>query len=266
MVKFLAPLQLPPAGGENKVQYFFYMEYIIRRSPRAKRIRLSLNPSGEVTLVLPRFVPELVGRQFAKAQWKWVERQRKKLPPVISSYQQTHLGSGSELVFFDQKKYSIKIFKTSKKRDRLKLAGEVLELYLGSTLEPEQPRLRALVEKFYKQQARDYLTQRAEYWAAQLGVKFNDLRIKNTTSRWGSCSSKGNLNFNWRIMLAPSEVVDYLVIHEVCHLKEMNHSPRFWALVESLDSDFKQHERYLKSHQHRLLLFLAPPASTYQPC
>jgi predicted metal-dependent hydrolase len=88
--------------------------------------------------------------------------------------------------------------------------------------------------------------------APQIGVRYDRIAIKGQSTRWGSCSSKRNLNFNWRLMMAPPGAVDYVIIHELCHLKELNHSPRFWALVAQHCPDYRRWERWLKVNIARL--------------
>ncbi len=95
--------------------------------------------------------------------------------------------------------------------------------------------------------AGEVLPKKARLYAERLGVSFGRITIRNQRTRWGSCSSKGNLNFNCLIMLAPEYVQDYVVVHELCHLIEMNHSKRFWALVESVIPDYRKSEGYLKT-------------------
>jgi hypothetical protein len=93
---------------------------------------------------------------------------------------------------------------------------------------------------------------RASHWAPLLGVTFGLVRVKDQRSLWGSCTPDGNLNFNWRLTLAPPEVLDYVVIHELAHRLEMNHSPRFWAHVEKLCPDHKVHRRWLRRNGREL--------------
>lgn len=95
---------------------------------------------------------------------------------------------------------------------------------------------------------------RASFWAERLGVTFGAVRVKGQRTRWGSCSRRGNLNFNWRLTLAPAEVLDYVVLHEVAHRLEMNHSPRFWAIVERHCPDHKTHRRWLRKNGPALYL------------
>lgn len=95
-------------------------------------------------------------------------------------------------------------------------------------------------------QAEQLLSEKAAFYAERLGVSFADIRIKDQRSRWGSCSSKKNLNFNWRIIMAPEPVCDYVVIHEICHLLHMDHSREFWKEVEGLCPEYGQYKSWLK--------------------
>ncbi len=97
------------------------------------------------------------------------------------------------------------------------------------------------------------MQRRAEYYARQMQVSYGRVAVKDQKTRWGSCSAKGNLNFNWRLILAPGEVLDYVVVHELAHRREMNHSVRFWNLVESVLPDYQQRKRWLKENGDRLM-------------
>lgn len=104
-----------------------------------------------------------------------------------------------------------------------------------------------------RRQARELVTKRAEYYAPVVGVDYGRIAIRAQHTRWGSCSSKGNLNFNCLLALLPPEVLDYVVVHELCHRKEMNHSPRFWAEVERVLPDYRQHRAWLKENGEGLM-------------
>ena len=104
----------------------------------------------------------------------------------------------------------------------------------------------------YKAQARAYIVPKVEEYAQKFGFKYNKVRITSATTRWGSCSSKKNLNFSYRLILAPKASVDYVIVHELCHLRQMNHSKKFWAEVENIMPDYKLHEKWLKQHGYKL--------------
>jgi len=116
------------------------------------------------------------------------------------------------------------------------------------------PLQRKALEKRYRQAAREYIPSRVAYYERIIGVTHDSIRIRDQKTRWGSCSAKGNLNFNWRLMLAPPRVLDYVVVHELCHRKEMNHSKAFWNAVETVLPDYKQLKKWLKDNGHSLVL------------
>ena len=104
-----------------------------------------------------------------------------------------------------------------------------------------------------RERTRAFVTRRAEFFSPQIGVRYNHIAVRVQRSRWGSCSGKGNLNFNCLLALVPQEVLDYVVVHELCHLKEMNHSDRFWAEVERILPDYRQRKTWLKENGAKLI-------------
>lgn len=104
-----------------------------------------------------------------------------------------------------------------------------------------------------REKARVLITQRVRHYAPLVGVSFNNITIRTQRTRWGSCSSKGNLNFNCLLALVPEEVMDYVVVHELCHLKEMNHSERFWNEVAKILPDYQTRRQWLKDHGASLI-------------
>jgi predicted metal-dependent hydrolase len=105
--------------------------------------------------------------------------------------------------------------------------------------------------KKYKQQALALAEARVAYWNQRYGFVVNSIGVKNQKTRWGSCSRKGNLNFNYKIALLPQTLADYIIVHEICHLKEMNHSPKFWSLVERTFPNHKQLRKQLRTNSLR---------------
>lgn len=103
------------------------------------------------------------------------------------------------------------------------------------------------------QQALSVIPKRVEHFAPLVGVSYGNITIRSQRTRWGSCSSRGNLNFNCLLMLVPEKVRDYVVVHELCHRKEMNHSPRFWAEVEKILPDYRESRRWLKENGQALI-------------
>lgn len=115
---------------------------------------------------------------------------------------------------------------------------------------PNETRTQVLA--WAKQEAHNHIRTQVDHYANHMDVQPGPLTIRDYKSRWGSCSADGSIRFNWRIMIAPPEIVDYVVVHELAHLREMNHSPRFWAHVKAVLPDLDQHRQWLKQNGYRL--------------
>ena len=111
--------------------------------------------------------------------------------------------------------------------------------------------------KFLQGEILSYVMDKVAVFSALIRVSYASIRVKKTRSRWGSCSQKGDLSFQWKLIFAPLEILDYVIVHEVCHLKHFDHSPAFWTQVRALDPDFKEHRRWLKTHGKSLLAYFA---------
>jgi predicted metal-dependent hydrolase len=107
---------------------------------------------------------------------------------------------------------------------------------------------------WYRKKAREQINERIKYYQPKVGVQPARITVKEQKKRWGSCSSRGNLNFNWRAVMAPSPVLDYIIVHELCHLKHHNHSREFWNLLASILPDYKNRREWLKKNGVRLNL------------
>ena len=120
--------------------------------------------------------------------------------------------------------------------------------------ESAQPGAESIFESWYKTRARTVFTERVLFFARKHDFKPGKLRLSSAKTRWGSCSTKGTLSFTWRLVMAPLDVIDYVVVHELCHLKEMNHSKAFWAQVAAILPDYKKRRAWLKKNGGRLSL------------
>ncbi len=142
------------------------------------------------------------------------------------------------------------------------IGSKLSELQERKRQQPAAPDLtpdQALaLEKRYREAAKAYIPKRVAYYAEAyshiIPPAVSSIAIRSQKTRWGSCSSRGTLSFNWRLMLAPPAILDYVVVHELCHLRHMNHSKDFWACVETILPDYKAHRKWLKEHGHELTL------------
>ena len=204
---------------------------LVRRSPRARRISLRVSRlDGRVTLTLPRGVSEREGMAFARSREGWIRGHLADLPAP------ERITEGSVIPV--------------EGRDRRVVAGQGAAVRLGDD-EIAVPLHRAAPERrlgaFLKGLARDRLSAAADTYAARLGRGYSRLTLRDTRSRWGSCSARGALSFSWRLILAPPDVLDYVAAHEVAHLAEMNHSRAFWAACEALYPGYQAPRRWLRA-------------------
>jgi hypothetical protein len=168
--------------------------YTVRRSKRARSLRLQINCDAAVTAVAPWYFPLQAIEDFVYRHADWIK---------------------NKVAFF-------------KSKPRLILPGGTGVDY-----------------RLNKQEAADFISGRLAYYSQFYGFVFKKFAVKKQKTRWGSCSRKGNLNFNYKIIKLPARLADYIIVHELCHLKEMNHSRRFWNLVERAVPDYRQRRREL---------------------
>lgn len=140
---------------------------------------------------------------------------------------------------------------TNRRRPRVELAGDELLLHTPRT---EEACLQEAMEGWLIRQAHMIFPVRVMYFQQMTGGRVNRIHIKDQKTRWGSCSSKCNLNFNWRLVMAPPEVLDYVVVHELCHLTHMNHSRDFWGLVGQVMPEYKERRRWLRENGSLLIV------------
>jgi predicted metal-dependent hydrolase len=133
----------------------------------------------------------------------------------------------------------------------VRLQGDVLYVH-APKLQLSEESLRQAIIAWYRQLAEADFSARLERWSKRIGVKYSRFRTKDQKTRWGSCSSKGNINLNWRLIQAPDFAIDYVVVHELCHLREMNHSDRFWSLVEAALPTYREGRDWLRKHGREL--------------
>lgn len=228
------------------------MQYQLIKSKR-KTIAISFDRDGNLVVKAPYFVRKYEIEAFLLEKSEWIESTRIRLMRAGEEEKKLRLKleSGDELYYLGEKKI-LTVVREERKRAKINCVMDRLLLYVP--YEADYTYKKEQLEKWYRKKAAEVLEDKANAFAGRIGVCFKDIRIKDQKSRWGSCSSKGNLNFNWRIIMAPEPVCDYVVIHELCHLVYMNHSEDFWRLVFTYCSEYKQCRKWLKENGKRLYL------------
>lgn len=202
----------------------------LKRSARARRICLRVcGQDGRVTLTVPANLHLNEAYDFAHGKSDWIRRNLSNLSP-------TELPAFGNQIMFEGRLHNV-----------LPGSGRKVVQSDGKLLVPgAAEQLPARLKAFLQHAARDRLVEAADRYSCALGRKFNKIAIRDTRSRWGSCSSAGRLMFSWRLVMAPPEVLDYVAAHEVAHLEEMNHSPTYWKVVSRLLPGYETPRRWLK--------------------
>jgi len=208
----------------------------LRRSARARRLSLRVSRlDGRVTLTLPKGVPEREGLAFVRAREDWLRGHLAGMAAAVT------VGIGGQVPYLG--------------RDLAVTEGAVRRITLtdGALILPQgAARPGTRIQAFLRAQARDALAAASDDYATALGRPYRRLTLRDTRSRWGSCTATGDLMYSWRLIMAPLPVLRYVAAHEVAHLAEMNHSPAFWDVVERLYPDHAASRRWLRSHGDRL--------------
>ncbi len=212
------------------------VDVIVRRNARARRLSLRVSRfDGCVTLSLPRWSSRFEAMDFARQKEGWIRRQ------LACNSDQILPRIGGHVMF---EGVQVQLVAT---RSRAAHFAD------GKILVPGSPeRVSVRIAAFLKAMARHRLTAACDHHAALLGLDYGRITLRDTRSRWGSCTTQGNLMFSWRLVMAPVQVLQYVAAHEVAHLVEMNHSPAYWDVVERVFPGFGEPRKWLRQNGHRL--------------
>ncbi|MFC4271690.1 DUF45 domain-containing protein [Sneathiella chungangensis] len=217
----------------------------IKRSPRAVRIRVRIDPRRGIVLLLPKRASVGAGLAFLDKEIDWIASNIKRLPesvPFRDGAMLPLLGEPHRITHApDRRGY---------------VWAEAGHIYVTGREEHLPRRLRDWTRK----RAKAEIGPLAEGYAAEIGKSYSGITLRDQVSRWGSCSSTGRLNFSWRLLLMPAEVMSYIVAHEVAHLRHMNHSPAFWQVVDELHPGVAAAKKWLKKHGADLHKYGVEPA------
>jgi len=209
----------------------------LQRSDRRKSIGIKIDHHG-LTIVLPARAPDAEAERAILAKLAWIQTKLPQRPAMPQG-----LRAGTAILWLGESRVLVA------GATRAKLTPDHLHLAAPDDSE----RLALALARFLHRSAKDYLPQRVAVWSQRMGLFPKSVSLSSARSRWGSCTSAGAVRLNWRLMQAAPDAIDYVVIHELAHLAELNHSPRFWAIVAAHCPDWKKHRDWLKTHGAALL-------------
>ncbi|MEQ8197071.1 MAG: SprT family zinc-dependent metalloprotease [Clostridiaceae bacterium] len=227
------------------------MKYKIVRDNRRKKVAIKISNDNEILVLAPKNATKKQIELLVKTNENIIRDK-------VKEFNSLKINNGSEKsqLFLMGKKIKTQISYVKEAGNQLKYTGEEIQIYVFEKESDKEKAINEIIANWYKKIAKAYLSHMVQEKARVLGFNINNIRIKDVETIWGSCSSKGNINLNYRLIMMPERIISYVIIHELCHLKEMNHSKKFWTLVEGYDMNYKLHRNFLKTegNMYRLLI------------
>lgn len=228
--------------------------YTVRYGGRKKTIALTVLPDGAVTVFAPRFVTKRFIHRFVEKKTNWIQKRRRHLAQVQKTRRPLEFLTGVALTHFG-KPLRLTVHEGTVPVPLVHRHGNRLHVTVAPSNEDcrvvhHSPRvqIKSALKSWFTEETARALLPPLTFFKKRLKVSPGRVTVASHAKRWGSCSRKGQLRFNWKLSMMPRPVFDYVVVHELCHLKELNHSRQFWGLVESFLPDYKDRRRWLKTN------------------
>lgn len=224
------------------------INFEIKRGNRKKTVAIHVNSTATVTVLSPRYLDEEKIRSFVQKKAHWIIEKQEIMKKNRDSNSVKEFVSGESFPYLG-KYYRLKVMKSfTETEEKCKLVNGRFLVEVNGKLDSEGDRTavkKALID-WYLEHAEDKIKERASRFARLIGKWPASIKIKNQEKRWGSCSRTRIVRFNWKIIMAPISVMDYVIVHELCHLIHPHHSPHFWQKVQSIIPDYKKRRDWLK--------------------
>jgi len=230
------------------------LEYDFCQSMKAKKVIISIK-GQKIRVAVPKGLSIEHARVFIEENKEWVLKNFLKQASASANANPGNNYVSGEKLLYRGRNYPLIIEETSRSPLHTMFIGSRIITYvpIGLSQEKQSALAKSSIEKWYRGQAEKLLPEQVDFYSKLLDIPYIKLKIKNQKSRWGSCSNKGNINLNWRIIMAPNQVAAYVIIHELIHLKHMNHSKEFWECVEQCLPDYSKCKKWLKENGNALL-------------
>lgn len=232
---------------------------VVERKPYFRHFRMMVKPSGHLVVTVGRRIGQPEIEKFLAQNKDWVEAGTAEVAKIREAHPQVRFENG-ELIPMLGREYRLVYVPRTAKRAKVYLREQQIFVETDE-MESQDSRVQR-IKKFYEQKGRSLLSSRVEIFSEKMQLYPSQLSFRSQKTRWGSCNSKGHISLNWRLVAYPLLIADYVVIHELAHLKHQDHSKRFWKLVEVYSPEYKVHKQYLREHQFQVD-FLAKQPELY---
>ncbi|MGB8953083.1 MAG: SprT family zinc-dependent metalloprotease [Candidatus Aminicenantales bacterium] len=224
------------------------LEYIIQRGKRKRTVAIQVNSPTQVVVLAPFSLDKEKIREIVRKKAKWIIEKQKHLKKLELLSPKKEFTSGEQVLFLGRR-YRLKILNSAERQPgKLEFIGRRVIITVDSHLAPENRKdvIKNTLMEWYFTEAGRIITERINRYSHIIEISPKKIKIRNQQKRWGSCSQSGVLRFNWRIIMAPISIIDYVAVHELCHLKIKNHSQKFWKLVSLAIPNYRKRREWLK--------------------
>ena len=226
-------------------------EYTVIRRRKKRHLTLTVSSDNTVSVSVPKRISEKEVREFVLDKIDWVKQKISHNQKTRKPYIPKKFIQGEEFLFLGQL-YSLVINLASKAKVTIEESS--LKIYLPRRVSNTTEYIQSRIIDWYKQVAYKTLLERIAMYEKEIGVNINDLKIKTLKRSWAHCTRKGAVTFTWNLVMAPLNIIDYVVVHELCHLIHLNHSKKFWSKVAAIIPDYKECKKWLLVNENALRL------------
>ena len=217
----------------------------IKKTNRKKTVSFQIE-KGIVKILVPKHLDKLRIDKLIKSKSKWIKTKLLKVDQILP-YRKKDYVSGEDFLYLG-KHYRLKILKG--KKYNIELTDKYLKITIKS--HTKDNKIKRLLNKWYFNNADNYLSELTNEISKKTGLNYRSVKVRNYRSRWGSCSSNGKIYYNWKIIMAPTRIIKYVICHELAHLKVHNHSPKFWMLLRSMYPNLDDAKTWLIKNKNTL--------------
>jgi hypothetical protein len=226
------------------------INFTIKRSRKRKRtISLQISDKSELVIAAPYFTPISEINRFVREKQNWIHKTiQKRKEDSINNKAKEYING--EMFYYLGESFPLEVFFEQNERKGLVFWGN--RFYLNTVYATENGIFYFV--SWYKKKAKQHLRQRVDFFSQEFNLRAKKVKITSAEKRWGSCSADDNLSFGFRLIMAPPAIIDYVIVHELMHIKEKNHSAAFWKLIEAVMPEYKIHRLWLKENNHKFIL------------
>ncbi|MDQ2087472.1 SprT family zinc-dependent metalloprotease [Herbivorax sp. ANBcel31] len=230
------------------------IQYELVRSNR-KTVAIKLSEDGNIKVSAPFGVTQNQIDEIIKDKLSWILKKQQELKKLYREKNVKRTFENGERISYLGKEYFLEIVEViedSKPKVVINDGNMVIYINERCIVKDKSREIRNIIKMWLVERFRDIAIERIEKYKSIIRVSPKKITIREQKTRWGSCSSKGSINLNWKLVMAPMEVLDYVIVHELCHMREMNHSKNYWKIVSSIMPDYTEHRKWLKENGHKL--------------